>query len=150
MSVYGRTVVFGTGGVTGASNQQQYALYKVKVSSEGGTLLWRFPLETGTKVWAPPLLDSQGNVLFTASQNYDPLLDNLGQTSGHLLALNKEGEKISEHDADAAIVGRVASSAGLVATVALSGEVKQFGTASRLTEPAENIGSVRILSWRQR
>ncbi|NIP49145.1 MAG: hypothetical protein GWO30_03795, partial [Gammaproteobacteria bacterium] len=41
VSVYGNTVVFGTGGVAGSDEQQQYALYKVKISSEGGSLLWR-------------------------------------------------------------------------------------------------------------
>jgi outer membrane protein assembly factor BamB len=150
VAVHGRGVVFGTGGVAGSSDQRQYALYKVEVSSEGGTLLWRFPLETGAKVWAPPLLDAQGDLIFTASHNFDPLLENLERTSGHLLALNKNGKLVTEKETSAAVVGGVVSLPELVITTALSGEVKQFGAASRLSGPAEDMGSVRILSWRQR
>ncbi len=89
-------------------------------------------------------------MIFTVSQNYEPLRNNLEQTYGRILVLNKGGEKVSEEETDSAVVGQVVSLPGLVITASLSGTVKQFGSASRLSGPVENSGTVRILSWRQR
>ena len=149
VAVHDKVVVFGTGGVAGTSDQFQYALYAVKVAADGGSLRWRYPLQTGGKVWAAPVLDTFGNVIFaTASDYLPPGKPSEQSTTGRLVAIDREGMESSSRETAAATVGRVVAAPGIIVSVDLKGAVTQFGTASRLTGPIGGRGSVRILSWR--
>ena len=70
-------------------------------------------------------------------------------TSGRVIVLNKDGEEIASRETNAATVGRVVTASGVVLSVDLTGEVKQFGTPTRLNAPSADRGSVKVLSWRQ-
>jgi outer membrane protein assembly factor BamB len=149
VAVHDKVAVFGTGGVEDASNLFQYALYAVHVSPDGGSLRWRYPLQTGEKVWGTPVLDAFGNVIFTTASNYLSLAQASEQsTSGRLVSIDRTGAESSSRETAAATVGRVFAAPGIIVSVDLKGEVTQFGTASRLNGPIGDRGSVRILSWR--
>jgi len=149
VAVQGKVVVFGTGGVTGTSDLFQYALYAVNVSAGGSSLLWRYPLQPGEKVWAAPVVDAFGNVIFATATGYLPLAQTNEQaTTGRLVVIDKEGVELSRRETAAATVGQVVASPGIIVSVDMKSEVTQFGTASRMTGPDEDRGSVRILSWR--
>ncbi len=151
VTVHGRQVFFGTGGVEGSSDTYQYALYSVEVFPEGGQLSWRYPLETGEKVWQAPVLDGSGNLVFATSRDYLSLNSSPVQpTSGRVVSLDAKGEETSSRNLDAAVLGQVVTAPGVVVAVTLTGEVIQFGSASRLNGPEGPSGSVKILSWRQR
>ena len=139
----------GTGGVVGASDLFQYALYAVNISTDGGSLRWRYPLQTGEKVWTTPVLDAFGNVMFAAASNSLPPRQTSEQpTTGRLVAIDNEGAESSSRETAAATVGRVVAAPGIIVSVDLKGAVTQFGTAGRLTGPIGGQGSVRIFSWR--
>ncbi len=149
VAIHDKVAVFGTGGIAGTSDLFQYALYAVNVSADGGSLRWRYPLQTGEKVWATPVLDAFGNTIFAAAANYLPLPRTDGQpTTGRLVAVDRDGAESSSRETTAATVGRVIVSPGVVLSVDMRGEVTQFGTVSRPIEPTPGRGSVRILSWR--
>ena len=149
VAVQGKVAVFGTGGVAGTSDFFQYALYAVNISAGGGSLSWRYPLQAGEKVWETPVLDAFGNVIFATATNYLPLAQtNQQATRGRLVTIDREGAESSSRETSAATVGRVVASPGIVVSVDIMGEATQFGTASRLTGPSGELGSVRILSWR--
>lgn len=151
VAVFGRQVVFGTGGAEGASAQAQYALYAVNISPDGGDLRWVYPLEPGERVWATPSIDAYGNVIFATAYNYLPMLHGEEESSaGRIIALEKSGEEATSHMTTAATVGRVVTGSGLVVSVSLTGEATQFGHARRLTGPQAPPGSVKIYSWRPR
>jgi outer membrane protein assembly factor BamB len=151
VAVYDRVAVFGTGGVEGSSDRYQYALYAVEIFVDGGRLRWTYPLDPGEKVWQAPVLDATGNLLFATSVDYLSLARSGEQpTSGRVVALNSSGAEEVSRNTRAATLGRVVTAPGVVITVDLTGEVTQFGAAGRLTGPDGNIGSVKILSWRQR
>ena len=151
VAVEGRVAVFGTGGVEQADDSYQYALYAVEILPDGGRLRWTYPLATGEKVWETPGVDAAGNVLFATAVDYLALARSAErQTSGRIVSLNRDGEENVSRDAGAATLGRVVSAPGIVVSVALTGEVTQFGSASRLAGPVGGSGSVKILSWRQR
>jgi len=149
VAIHDNVAVFGTGGIEGTSDFFQYALYAVNVSVDGGSLRWRYPLQAGEKVWATPVLDTFGNVIFATATNYLPLAPTHEHaTSGRLVAVDRNGTESSSRATAAATVGRVIASPGVVLSVDMHGEVTQFGTVSRLTEANQDRGSVRILSWR--
>jgi outer membrane protein assembly factor BamB len=151
VAVHDRLAIFGTGGVQGTDDNYQYALYAVEVSIDASHLRWRYPLLPGEKVWEPPTLDASGNLLFATSLDYLSLARaNERPTSGRVVALNDAGEEKISRDAEAATLGQVVMAPGVAVSVALTGEVTQLGTASRLTGPVGGPGSVKILSWRQR
>lgn len=151
VAVHGQLAIFGTGGVELADDNYQYAVYAVELLSEGSRLRWSYPLAAGEKLWETPTLDASGNLLFGTAVDYLSLARAGEQpTSGRVVALNPSGEEEMSWTTAAATVGRVVTAPGVVVSVALTGEVTQFGAASRLTEPAGSLGSVRILSWRQR
>ena len=104
----------------------------------------------GEKVWMKPNVDASGNLIFATATNYFALARSAEQpTSGRIVSLNRNGEEEVSRDAGAATVGRVVTAPGIAVSVALTGEVTQFGSASRLTGPGGGLGSVKILSWRQ-
>ncbi|GEM_PF-3582189 len=151
IAVHKRLAIFGTGGVEHATDNTQYAVYAVEIQLEGRRLRWSYPLAAGEKLWETPTLDASGNLIFATAIDYLSLARAGEQpTSGRIVALNKTGEEEISRNADAATVGRVVAEPGVAVSVALTGEVTQFGTASRLTEPLGELGSVRILSWRHR
>ena len=151
VAVYGRQAIFGTGGVAGTSDQYQYALYAVEVSINGGSLKWKYPLAPGEKIWATPTVDGHGNVISATASGYHalPETDNV-TTSGRIVALEKNGTESTMRNIEAGTVGQVVSAPGVVVSVALTGEATQFGQVTRLTGPDGDLGSVKILSWRQR
>ncbi len=149
VAIHDNVAVFGTGGIEGTSDLFQYALYAVNISADGGRLRWRYPLQPGEKVWAIPVLDAFGNVVFTTASNYLSPPQTDGQpTTGRLLSVDRNGAESSSRETAAATVGRIIASPGVVLSVDMHGEVTQFGTVSRLTEATRERGSVRILSWR--
>jgi len=149
VAIHDKVALFGTGGVEGTSDLFQYALYAVNVSVDGGSLRWRYPLQTGEKIWATPVLDTFGNMIFATATNYLPSpRTDVQPTAGRLVAVDRDGTESSSRATAAATVGRVIASPGVVFSVDMKGEVTQFGTVSRLTEPNRDRGSVRILSWR--
>ncbi len=151
VAVYGQLAIFGTGGVEHAADNYQYAVYAVELRLDGGRLRWIYPLAAGEKLWETPTLDASGNLLFATAVDYLSLArDGEQSTSGRIVALNHSGEEEVSRTTTAATVGRVVTAPGMVVSVALSGEVTQLGTASRLTGPDDSPGSVKILSWRQR
>ena len=151
VAIQSQVAIFGTGGVEQADDNYQYALYAVEVQIDGGRLRWSYPLAMGEKVWEVPSVDALGNVLFGTAIDYLSLSRSGEQpTSGRIVSLDKDGVEKVSRDAEAAILGRVVTAPGLAVSVALTGEVTQFGTASRLTGPPGRPGSVKILSWRQR
>jgi hypothetical protein len=144
-------VVFGTGGVEHADNSYQYAVYAVEILHDGGHLRWTYPLAMGEKLWETPVIDAAGKLLFTTALDYFSLARSGEQpTSGRIIALDQAGEEDVSRDAAAATVGRIVVAPGVAVSVALTGEVTQFGTANRLTEPVWSPGLVKIMSWRQR
>jgi outer membrane protein assembly factor BamB len=150
VAVQNQVVIFGTGGVEHSSDNYQYALYAVEVMADGSPLRWRYPLAMGEKIWEMPTVDVSGNVLFGTAVDYLSLARAGEQlTTGRIIALKAGGEEEVSHDAEAATLGRVVTAPGVTISVALTGEVTQFGTASRLQGPAGSPGSVKILSWRQ-
>jgi outer membrane protein assembly factor BamB len=151
VAVHGRLAIFGTGGVEHAADNYQYAVYAVELQSDGSRLRWVYPLAAGEKLWETPTLDASGNLLFATAVDYLSLVRaDERPTSGRLVALNHSGEEEVSRTMSAATVGRVVTAPGVVVSVALTGEVTQFGTASRLTGPDGGLGTVKILSWRQR
>lgn len=151
VAVQGRLAVFGTGGVEHADNSYPYGVYAVELLPDGGVLRWTYPLAAGEKVWEVPVIDAGGNLLFGTAVDYLSLARSGEQpTSGRVVALNRAGEEQASRDIAAATVGRIATAPGVAVSVALTGAVTQFGTASRLTGPVRSPGPVRILSWRQR
>jgi outer membrane protein assembly factor BamB len=151
VAVHGRLVVFGTGGVEHADNSYQYAVYAVEILHDGGHLRWTYPLAMGEKLWETPVIDAAGKLLFTTALDYFSLARSGEQpTSGRIIALDQAGEEDVSRDAAAATVGRIVVAPGVAVSVALTGEVTQFGTANRLTEPVWSPGLVKIMSWRQR
>lgn len=149
VSVHADVAVFGTGGVAEASDHFPYALYAVQVSPAGGNLLWRYPLQEGEKVWAPPLLDAYGNAMAATASRYLPPGRAGGQpTDGRLVSVDREGTESSSRATAAATVGRLVASPGLIVSVDLKGRATQFGAAGRLTGPVGGRGSIRVLSWR--
>lgn len=149
VAILDNIAVFGTGGVADASDHFPYALYAVQVSTGGGNLRWRYPLQTGEKVWATPVLDVHGNVVFTTASNYrPPVRAGDRPTTGRLVTVDKEGGETSSRETPAATLGRVVAAPGIIVSVDLQGTVTQFGTASRLTGPVGGHGSVRVLSWK--
>ncbi len=148
--VHGRTAIFGTGGVEYSDDRYQYAVYAVDVLRDGGRLRWIYPLAVGEKVWETPNVDASGNLIFGTAVDYLSLARSGEQlTTGRIISLNRDGEEDVSRDAGAATLGRVVTAPGVAISVALTGEVTQFGTVSRLTGPAGRTGSVKILSWRQ-
>lgn len=151
VAVHGRLAIFGSGGVEHAGDNTQYAIYAVEIQPDGSRLRWTYPLAAGEKLWETPTLDASGNLLFATAVDYLSLARAGEQpTTGRIVALNATGEEEISRNAGAATVGRVVVAPGVAVSVALTGEVTQFGTASRLTEPLGDLGSVRILSWRHR
>jgi outer membrane protein assembly factor BamB len=151
VTVSGQVAVFGTGGVAGSSDLSPYALYAVQVSVDGGRVMWTYPLQPGEKTWEAPLVDASGQVVFATATNYlMPAPSPDLRTTGRIVALDKDGQTPVHRDAAAGIVGRVIATPGLVLSVALTGEVTQFGSASRLTGPSGFFRPARVLSWRQR
>jgi len=151
VAVVGNLVVFGTGGVEEADNTYQYCIYAVEILPEGARLRWSYPLSPGEKVWQAPTVDAEGNLIFATSRDYLSLARSGERpTSGRVVSLNGSGEETASRETDAATIGRVVAAQGFAVTVDLTGDVSQFGTASRLTGPAGERGSVKILSWRQR
>lgn len=71
-------------------------------------------------------------------------------TSGRIIELDQAGEEDVSRDVAAATVGGIVVAPGVAVSVALTGEITQFGTAARLTAPAWSPGLVKIMSWRQR
>ncbi|MGK2905290.1 MAG: hypothetical protein ACSLFH_02960 [Desulfuromonadales bacterium] len=152
VAVQGRMVVFGTGGVEHADNSYPYAVYAVELLPDGGRLLWTYPLAAGEKVWQAPVVDAAGNLLFGTAVDYLSLArTSIEQpTSGRVVVLNSAGEEDVSRETPAATVGGIVMEPGVAVSVALTGEVTQLGSASRLMESTGSPGSVRILSWRQR
>lgn len=151
VAVQGRLVVFGTGGVEYADDSYQYAVYAVILLPTGGRLRWTYPLAPGEKVWETPLLDAAGNLLVGTAVDYRALTSCAEQqTSGRVVVLNKAGEEDVSRETASATVGRIVMEPGVAVSVALTGEVTQLGTASREAGPGGSLGTVRILSWRQR
>lgn len=149
VAVIDNIAVFGTGGAAGSSDQFPYALYAVQVSTGGSSLRWRYPLQEGEKVWATPVLDALGNVVFaTASDYLLPGRASQRPTTGRLVTVDKNGVETSSRETAAATLGRVVTAPGIIVSVDLRGTVTQFGTASRLTGPIGGRGSVRIFSWK--
>lgn len=149
VAVHDNVAVFGTGGVAGTSDQFQYALYAVKVSADGGSLYWQHPLQAGEKVWATPVLDAFGNMMFATASGYLPQCRTGDQpTTGRLVAIDNEGEESSSRETAAATIGRVVAAPDIIISVDMKGAATQFGTSSRLTGPVGGRGAVRILSWR--
>ncbi len=150
VAVHGRTAFFGTGGVEYTDDRYQYSVYAVDVFLDGGRLRWIYSLAMGEKVWEKPNVDASGNLIFGTAVDFLSLA-RLGEkpTSGRIVSLNKDGEEDVSRDAGAATLGRVVTAPGVAVSVALTGEVTQFGAASRLTGPSGSRGSVKILSWRQ-
>jgi hypothetical protein len=150
VAVFGCLAVFGTGGVPAADENLPYVVYAVEILPEGGHLRWVYPLNIGEKVWEPPILDAAGNLVFATAIDYLSL-ERAGewQTSGRIIALNRSGEEVLSRAAAAATLTRVVSAPGVVVSVALTGDMTRFGTATRLTGPPGGAGSVRILSWRE-
>jgi len=147
VAVYGRVAIFGTGGAEHADNKGRYAIYAVEVLPQGGRLLWSYPLAVGEKVWDTPSLDSAGNLYFATAVGY--LQENL--TSGRVVVLDHQGAEKLSRPTTAATIGRVVTAPGLAISVALTGEVTQFGAARRTNGATlAGPGSVKILSWRQR
>jgi outer membrane protein assembly factor BamB len=150
VAVQGNLAVFGTGGVEDADNNHQYAVYAVEIRRDGGRLHWTYPLAAGEKVWETPVIDAEGHLLFATAVDYlSPARSGEQATSGRIVALNRAGEEDLSRDTAAATVGRIAIAPGVAVSVALTGEVTQFGSVDRLTESADRPGPVRILSWRQ-
>jgi len=150
VAVHGRTAFFGTGGVEYTDDRYQYSVYAVDLLSDGGHLRWVYPLEMGEKIWETPNVDASGNLIFGTAVDYlSPARLGEQLTSGRIVSLNRNGEEDVSRDAGAATLGRVVTAPGVAVSVALTGAVTQFGTASRLTGPAGGLGSVKILSWRQ-
>ena len=150
VAVHGRTAFFGTGGVEHSDDRYQYGLYAVDLRPDGSRLRWSYPLAMGEKVWATPNMDASGNLIFGTAVDYSTLARSAEQpTSGRIVSLNRNGEEEVSRDVGAATLGRVVTAPGFAVSVALTGEVTQFGTASRLTGPVGGLGSVKILSWRQ-
>jgi len=151
VAVSGQLAVFGTGGVAGSSDLYPYALYAVQVSADGSHLMWTYPLQPGEKTWETPVVDDSGQVVFATATNYLTPAQSQGMgTTGRIVELDKDGQKRLHRDAAAGIVGRVVATPGLVLSVALTGEVTQFGSASRLSGPSGPVSPARVLSWRQR
>jgi len=151
VAIHNRLAIFGTGGVEGTDNSYPYALYAVEVLPDGGRLRWRHALLPGEKVWETPLLDAAGNVVVSTARNYLSLaLSREAATHGRIVALNESGEQEVSRELDVATIGRVVTAPGVAVAVALTGEVTQLGTATRLQGPVGGLGSVKILSWRQR
>lgn len=147
VAVYGRVAIFGTGGVAHAANRGRYAIYAVEVLPQGGRLLWSYPLALGEKVWDTPTLDAAGNLYFATAVDY--LQETV--TSGRVVVLDHQGVEKLSRPATAATIGRVVTAPGLAVSVALTGEVTQFGAARRTNGATlAGPGSVKILSWRQR
>ncbi len=150
IAVQGQVIIFGTGGVEHSSDHYQYAVYAVEVMADGSRLRWRYPLAMGEKIWETPTVDASGNVLFGTAVDYLSLAKAGEQpTTGRIVALKADGEEEISHDAEAATLGRVVTAPKVTVSVALTGEVTQFGTANRLDSPVASPGSVKILSWRQ-
>jgi outer membrane protein assembly factor BamB len=151
VAVFDGLAVFGTGGVPAAAENVPYAVYAVEILPDGGHLRWAFSLSIGEKVWEPPILDAAGNLVFATAIDYHSLEQpDEWQPSGRIIALNRSGEEVFSRETAAATLTRVVSSPGVLVSVALTGEMTRFGTATRLTGPSERTGSVRILSWRER
>ena len=139
------------GGVEEADSNYQYSLYAVEVLPGAARLRWTYPLALGEKVWQAPTLDQHGNLVFATSMDYLSLLQTTQQpTSGRVVNLDKSGEETSSSETEAATIGRVVATPGLIVSVDLTGEVTRFGEASRLLGPSGNLGSVKVFSWRQR
>ncbi|MGK2951530.1 MAG: hypothetical protein ACSLEZ_03975 [Thiobacillus sp.] len=150
VAVQGNLAVFGTGGVEDADNSYQYAVYAVEIRLEGSRLRWTYPLAAGEKVWDAPVIDAEGRLLLATAVDYlSPARSGEQATSGRIVVLNRAGEEDFSRDTAAATVGRIAIAPGVAVSVALTGEVTQFGSAERITESADRPGTVRILSWRQ-
>ncbi len=151
VAVHGRVAIFGTGGVAGSDDSRQYAVYAVEISPGGSQLRWSYPLAAGEKVWAPPVVDPAGGLVFGTAEDYLSTAGGAGQpTSGRVIALTGDGAEAFSRATSAAVVAGLVSAPGVVVAVTLTGEVAQFGSASRLLAPAGPTGSVKILSWRER
>lgn len=151
VAVLGNLAAFGTGGVAEADNNYQYSIYAVEISPEGGHLRWVYPLAAGEKLWETPVFDAAGNLLFATARDYISLARIADQpTSGRLVVLNPAGEEGLTRPTASATLGKIVKAPGVTISVSLTGEVTQFGTASRLIGPNGAPGSVQILSWRQR
>jgi Tfp pilus tip-associated adhesin PilY1 len=151
VAVYNRTVVFGTGGVTGTRDDLSYALYAVEISPQGSTLRWQYPLLQGEKVWAAPLFDNAGKLVFAASPGL-PTADEDGSLTpiGRLVVLDQTGAETFVHQTASPVLGRVAATADAMIAVDRTGDVTQFGTATRDTGSLpDTLGRVHILSWRR-
>ena len=151
VAIQGRVAIFGTGGVEYSDDHYRYAIYAVEFLPDGSRLRWVYPLMLGEKVWETPAIDASGNLLFGTAVDYLSLASpEIQETSGRIISLNRDGEETDSRQAGAATLGRVVIAPGLVVSVALTGEVTQFGAASRLDGTADGEGTVKILSWRPR
>jgi len=146
-----KTAVFVTGGIEAADLGGEYKLYAVEILPQGGRLLWSYALLPGEKVFGAPRFDSLGNLVLATARNYAPSgTPGEDSTSGRIVVLNKDGEEITSRETGAATVGRGVTAPGVLLSVDLTGEVTQFGTPARLSGLTTGVGSVKILSWRQR
>lgn len=150
VTVLGSLAVFGSGGVAGAAAGGQYAVYAVEVSQAGGRLRWSYPLAVGEMLWAGVTFDGLGNLLFATARGYDPLRNGEQTSAGRIVMLSQSGEQEASRELAAATLGQVLNRSGVTVSVALTGEVTQYGEANGQSEEGEGIGSVKILSWRQR
>ena len=152
VAMRGETIYFGTGGAPHADPNGQYGLYALSLSATGGELLWQQALPPGEQVWHAPLIDGAGNLLVGVAINYwgdaGPLAN---RTGGRLLAINASGELVASANKPAGLVAQTLVTNGLVLSVALTGDVSQYGTLQNGEEQSSNnIGSVKVLTWRQR
>jgi outer membrane protein assembly factor BamB len=151
VAVHGRLAIFGTGGVAGSDDSRQYAVYSVEIHPGGSRLRWAYSLAPGEKVWAPPVVDVSGGLLFGTAIDYSSLDVSAGQaTSGRVVALDGDGSEALSRHTGAAVVAGLVTAPGVAVAVSLTGEVTQFGSASRQTGPDGPTGSLRLLSWRER
>lgn len=150
VAIHGNQAIFGTGGVAASSAEGPYAVYAVEITHTGGDLLWRFELQPGERIWTPPTLDAAGNLIFATAHDYPvlPITPSVS-TGGRIVALQNNGQEAAQRDGGATH-GRVVVNEGIVIAVSWTGMTTYFGTATRLTGPAEPTGSVKLLSWRQR
>jgi hypothetical protein len=137
--------------VEGSDDSRQYAVYAIEITPSGSRLLWVYDLAPGEKVWAKPIIDVAGNLLFGTAQNYLPQASGEEPgTSGRMMALDIAGTEVLTRQLSAAAVAGPVSGPGVTVLVTLTGEATRLGNALRQEVPASPHVSVRILSWRER
>jgi len=166
VSVYRNNIVFGTGGRDSLTNEstRHFRVYGVRVSPTGVKSLWTDPvtgnvapivLNANEKVWAAPLMDSQGNVYIATGTGYSglarPDLVRTGST-GRLVIADRTSQNPSATMTSITFPGAVLGGIDIVNkhlyVLTFDGKEIQIG-GTDFTPSSTGGNPVKILWWKK-